>query len=326
MRWLTTRVRVVDQVAFADAGARLVTAGTNVPALRYRPDNRGIEVWDVAGGAEPVAVLFRDRVIAGFAPNPAGRWLYVGTGYERNEAEESDYFAVDLAGGEPVRLGLRSGNAFTLRVHPAGKWLVAFGHLTTWQTHRLVRFRQPAAGPPVQEWEVKPRSSRDYTAHVACDPDGTRILTQDYTSGPVVDLVYEVSVRDPSDGKVREKIPLPGRKVDQLLFSPDGAWLVIRAGPSLLVWDARDLRAKPRKVKGNIRGHFTDVAFHPSGKYLAAAANDATVKLFDTATWELAKSFTWDAGRMRSVAFSPDGTLAAAGSDTGKVVVWDVDV
>ncbi|MBX9581170.1 MAG: WD40 domain-containing protein [Gemmataceae bacterium] len=29
--------------------------------------------------------------------------------------------------------------------------------------------------------------------------------------------------------------------------------------------------------------------------------------------------------RLRSVAFSPDGTLCAAGSDTGKVVVWDFD-
>jgi WD40 repeat protein len=49
------------------------------------------------------------------------------------------------------------------------------------------------------------------------------------------------------------------------------------------------------------------------------------VKLYDVASGELTKVFTWDIGRTRSVAFSPDGTLAAAGSDTGKVVVWDVD-
>lgn len=72
--------------------------------------------------------------------------------------------------------------------------------------------------------------------------------------------------------------------------------------------------------------HFTGVAFHPSGRYLAATSNDATVKLYDTATWTVAHTYTWNIGRMRSVAFSPDGTLAAAGSDTGKIVVWDVDV
>jgi WD40 repeat protein len=327
MRFLATRVRVVDQVAFADAGRRLVAAGTNIPVLRYRPDNRGIEVWDTPGGDAPVGRLFPDSVIAGFAVNPAGRWLYAGTGYDRDEIEESHYFAVDLADGEPVRMGLRGGNALTLRVHNSGEWLVGFGYLSTWQSKRLVRWRQPADGPPVKDWEWRPPSAREYAAHVACDPDGSRIVTQDRESGKmVVDQVYEFAVRDPASGKVREKIPLPGRKVEQLLVSPDGAWLVIRAGPSLLVWNARDLRAKPRKVKGNIRGHFTDLAFHPSGKYLAATSNDATVKLFDTAMWEPAKTFTWDVGKMRSIAFSPDGTLAAAGSDSGKVVVWDVDV
>lgn len=71
---------------------------------------------------------------------------------------------------------------------------------------------------------------------------------------------------------------------------------------------------------------FTALAFHPSGHYLAATSNDATVKLYDTATWQVAKTYTWDVGRLRSVAFSPDGTRAAVGSDTGKVVVWDVDL
>jgi WD40 repeat protein len=40
----------------------------------------------------------------------------------------------------------------------------------------------------------------------------------------------------------------------------------------------------------------------------------------------VAHTYTWNIGRMRSIAFSPDGTLAAAGSDTGKIIVWDVDV
>src|SRR5262249_38270691 len=68
---------------------------------------------------------------------------------------------------------------------------------------------------------------------------------------------------------------------------------------------------------------FTGFAFHPSGGYLAATSKDATVKFYDTSTWQLARTFKWDIGRLWSVAFSPDGTLAATGGDTGKVVVWD---
>jgi WD40 repeat protein len=94
----------------------------------------------------------------------------------------------------------------------------------------------------------------------------------------------------------------------------------------LYVYNARNLNGKPTFVRPHGRHHFTGVAFHPSGRYLAATSNDATVKLYDTNTWEVARTFTWNIGRMRSIAFSPDGALAAAGSDTGKVVVWDVDL
>jgi WD40 repeat protein len=50
------------------------------------------------------------------------------------------------------------------------------------------------------------------------------------------------------------------------------------------------------------------------------------VKLYDTTSWKVAQAFNWDIGRLRSVAFSPDGMLAAAGGEKGKIVVWDVDL
>jgi WD40 repeat protein len=66
------------------------------------------------------------------------------------------------------------------------------------------------------------------------------------------------------------------------------------------------------------------LTFTPSSRYLALSGNDGTVKLYDTATWQLARTYDWGIGKLTSVAFSSDGTAAAA-SDIGRVVVWDVD-
>ena len=169
---------------------------------------------------------------------------------------------------------------------------------------------------------------RTVTVFAAIDPESPHIVTHDIETGQlVIELNYELRVRNPEKGDILKSVPIPDAPFNSSLFSPDGSWLVIRGGPSLLVWNARELEGTPpRKVRGEGRGNFTDIAFHPSSRFLAATSNDATVKLYDTRSWELAKTFTWDIGRMRSIAFSPDGMLAAAGSDSGKVVVWDVDL
>jgi WD40 repeat protein len=109
-------------------------------------------------------------------------------------------------------------------------------------------------------------------------------------------------------------------------LSPDGR----RAAALLRAWaytyPAPGVGGHGRAIRNDGKRHFTGIAFHPSGRYLAATSNDETVKLFDAESGEPVRSFAWRVGRLRSVAFSPDGALAAAGSDTGKVVVWDVDV
>ena len=43
------------------------------------------------------------------------------------------------------------------------------------------------------------------------------------------------------------------------------------------------------------------------------------------AGWGRPTRFTWNLGRLRAVAISPDGNLAAAGGDYGEVIVWDLE-
>jgi WD40 repeat protein len=51
---------------------------------------------------------------------------------------------------------------------------------------------------------------------------------------------------------------------------------------------------------------------------------DGLATLRDTQTWDVRKTFAWDVGRLHAAAFSPDGGTCAAGSEDGRVVVWDV--
>jgi len=119
----------------------------------------------------------------------------------------------------------------------------------------------------------------------------------------------------------------------RLLFSPDSSQLVGFNNMNLLVWritEHGDL-GTPRLVRNTTRKQFTAFAFHPSGRHLYVTSNgedvrDATVQIFDAATWTRVEQFTWQLVNLKSIAISPDGTLAAAGGDRGDIVIWDVDL
>ena len=58
---------------------------------------------------------------------------------------------------------------------------------------------------------------------------------------------------------------------------------------------------------------------------MATASFDETVRLWDMRCECEIRSFNWNIGKVRCVAFAPDGMTCAAGGSTGQVVVWDVD-
>ena len=70
---------------------------------------------------------------------------------------------------------------------------------------------------------------------------------------------------------------------------------------------------------------FNGLAFTPDGSRLLTASNDESVRVWAAPNWIEATGYAWKIGKLGCVAVSADGTLAAAGGSTGKVVVWDLD-
>lgn len=113
---------------------------------------------------------------------------------------------------------------------------------------------------------------------------------------------------------------------NHMFLSPDGGTLAERGSNYVELYRfPKPAINRLGRIRNTSKKHFTGSAFHPNGHLLALTSNDATVKLFDVATRTEVRSLEWNAGRMRSVCFSPDGALAAAGTDKGQVIVWDVD-
>ena len=67
------------------------------------------------------------------------------------------------------------------------------------------------------------------------------------------------------------------------------------------------------------------MAFSPDGSTVATGSWDQSLRLWDAASGAERACFKWPAGKVYSLAYAPDGLRLAAGTDQGKVVVWDVD-
>jgi WD40 repeat protein len=135
-----------------------------------------------------------------------------------------------------------------------------------------------------------------------------------------------VRVRSTKDGKVLQDAVSDCKQGELLRVSPDGEWIAFAAAKFLLVHEGVDV-ARFVKVPSPNKKKITGLAFHPSGRYLATTGGDGTVRFHDRdANWAVTRTFDWKIGLLKSVAFSPDGALAAAGGEKGQIVLWDVDV
>jgi WD40 repeat protein len=154
---------------------------------------------------------------------------------------------------------------------------------------------------------------------IVVSPDGRRATIRGLTQFALVDLAAWALVTS---------VPIsePNARAHGTRFAPDGRTVVSSLGPNLNVWDA-DTGAHLREVRAGISTQVQDLAFTPDGRHLFVVSTDTTdVQVRDTNSWALIKSYAWGVGELRCVDVAPDGTRAAVGTATGKIVVWDVDL
>jgi WD40 repeat protein/serine/threonine protein kinase len=118
--------------------------------------------------------------------------------------------------------------------------------------------------------------------------------------------------------------------VYSVVYSPDGS-LLATGGPesALKLWDSRSL--EPREI-GELGEGVAAGCFFPDGARFLASGADRVPVVWDLATRKAVRRLEGNSNPIKSLAVSPDGALAAAGTSgeryfdpVGELLLWDVD-
>ncbi len=176
----------------------------------------------------------------------------------------------------------------------------------------------------VQQWRVSTRNLSAESVTLAPAGDRFAMLTRATNGAQWWTQPMRLEVRDAATSAELATGTYPYSYAAKLHFHPHGEQVAGINGMTLLAWELPQ-GGDPRRVQNDSRKHFTALAYHPDGRRLFATSNDETVHVFDAHSLGRVTRFTWQLDRLSAVAVSPDGTLAAAGSAQGDVVVWDLD-
>jgi RNA polymerase sigma factor (sigma-70 family) len=280
----------VYELSFSRDGKTLISSG---------PETR-VRLWDAA--------ILRERF-----PTDAPQWAITAIAYAQDGktmalSSNNQVWLWSPSTGKVLRtLQGQEGSVSALNYSLDGKSLITGSYDGT------LRFWDSRTGKEQRRISI----GKGWVQEVALSPDGKMLAVWgEATSRKTIHLLnavtgaklrtIEASCDDP--GVVAISL--------SLRFSPDSKTLYARNGnhTSILRWVAATGEALP--LIGKHDGGLSDIAVCCDGRSIVAATLDASLYLWETASGQR-RLFSKDAGRVDTVAFSPDGRwLAVANAGT----------
>jgi len=312
---LQSQYRRVEQLAYNADGSRLIGFGEQISD----PPRAGVVWWDCQNDYAPNRGIAGCATSGGFCVLPDGGLVVTlppvsGTYHSRAVSYNAN-------GDSPLDLLVNHTVFFAPVLAACGDHLLvgSYGNPS-----EIYRFRLPLVAPvePIRRHPVTtatiPATAFCRAFEVASRSDEFFALENDLDAARVQRRSI-VSLEPVGDA-----IPVMSH-TNAIRLAVGETRLISIAGASLYSHDLTDPKKPPVKKASGNRKHFTGIAVHPDGRRVLATCNDTTVREYDAVTLQEIRAYAWKVGRLRSVAVAPDGLTAAAGSDSGKVVVWDLE-
>lgn len=136
-------------------------------------------------------------------------------------------------------------------------------------------------------------------------------------------ICYCVRFWEALSGICSRTIQHPDSQVNRLCISPDKRYLAAAGHHTVKLFDIRSTNPAPLLVFEGHTGNITGVAFHCEGKWMVTSSEDGTVKIWETRTGTIQRSYNHGAPANDVVIHPNQGEIISC-DRAGSIRIWDL--